>query len=196
MVFQSAGPRCGLHIADERLAAYIVGFRTSLGRRDSNLCISKSDLLNFIPPQQDLGIDRARPKFGMRKLRSPASAAFVAGAGSRDSIADGPPALTPPQRWPPSIGTCPPSVGISGRFALEYATCEPSFLRRRSIAHHGLDVFRDHLAHPKLKVIPAPPCPPPHRLPDYADGGADSPIRRAPVAVSLLEPRLSAASLR
>ena len=40
---------------------------SSLGRRDSNLCISKSDLLNFIPPQQDLGIDRARPKFGMRK---------------------------------------------------------------------------------------------------------------------------------
>ena len=32
-----------------------------LGRRDSNLCISKSDLLNFIPPQRNLGIDRARP---------------------------------------------------------------------------------------------------------------------------------------
>jgi hypothetical protein len=31
-----------------------------LGRRDSNLCISKSDLLNFIPPQRDLGVDRAR----------------------------------------------------------------------------------------------------------------------------------------
>jgi len=29
-----------------------------LGRRDSNLCISKSDLLNFIPPQRVLGIDR------------------------------------------------------------------------------------------------------------------------------------------
>jgi hypothetical protein len=68
MVFQSAGPRCGLHIAAERLAAQIRGIRTSLGRRDSNLCISKSDLLNFIPPQQDLGIDRARPKFGMRKF--------------------------------------------------------------------------------------------------------------------------------
>jgi hypothetical protein len=31
-----------------------------LGRRDSNLCISKSDLLNFIPPQRVLGVDRAR----------------------------------------------------------------------------------------------------------------------------------------
>ncbi len=30
-----------------------------LGRRDSNLCISKSDLLNFIPPQRVLGVDRA-----------------------------------------------------------------------------------------------------------------------------------------
>ncbi len=28
---------------------------------ETNLCISKSDLLNFIPPQRDLGIDRARP---------------------------------------------------------------------------------------------------------------------------------------
>src|SRR3979490_1483255 len=37
----------------------------------------------------------------------PASPAFVAGAGSRDSIADGQPALTPPQRWPPSIGILP-----------------------------------------------------------------------------------------
>ena len=27
-----------------------------LGRRDSNLCISKSDLLNFIPLEQDLGL--------------------------------------------------------------------------------------------------------------------------------------------
>jgi hypothetical protein len=35
--------------------------RTSwLGRRDSKLCISKSDLLNFIPPQRVLGVDRAR----------------------------------------------------------------------------------------------------------------------------------------
>jgi hypothetical protein len=25
-----------------------------------NLCISKSDLLNFIPPQRVLGVDRAR----------------------------------------------------------------------------------------------------------------------------------------
>jgi hypothetical protein len=31
-----------------------------LGREDSNLCISKSDLLNFIPPQRVLGVDRAR----------------------------------------------------------------------------------------------------------------------------------------
>ena len=31
-----------------------------LGRRDSKLCISKSDLLNFIPPQRVLGVDRAR----------------------------------------------------------------------------------------------------------------------------------------
>src|SRR3981189_2761471 len=31
-----------------------------LGRQDSNLCISKSDLLNFILPQRDLGVDRAR----------------------------------------------------------------------------------------------------------------------------------------
>jgi hypothetical protein len=37
------------------------GDRTGwLGRRDSNLCISKSDLLNFIPPQRVLGVDRAR----------------------------------------------------------------------------------------------------------------------------------------
>jgi hypothetical protein len=33
------------------------------GRRDSNLCISKSDLLNFIPPQRDLGVDRAPELF-------------------------------------------------------------------------------------------------------------------------------------
>ncbi len=31
-----------------------------LGRRDSNLYISKSDLLNLIPPQRHLGVDRAR----------------------------------------------------------------------------------------------------------------------------------------
>jgi len=41
-----------------------------LGRRVSNLCISKSDLLNFIPPQRDLGVDRARLKFEMRKFES------------------------------------------------------------------------------------------------------------------------------
>ncbi len=29
-----------------------------LGRRDSKLCISKSDLLNFIPPQRVLGVIR------------------------------------------------------------------------------------------------------------------------------------------
>jgi hypothetical protein len=39
-----------------------------LGRRDSNLCISKSDLLNFIQPQRDLGVDRARLE--MRKFES------------------------------------------------------------------------------------------------------------------------------
>jgi hypothetical protein len=33
---------------------------SSLGLRDSNLCILKLDLLNFIPPQGVLGIDRAR----------------------------------------------------------------------------------------------------------------------------------------
>jgi putative DNA primase/helicase len=32
---------------------------------------------------------------------------LLQGAGSRDSIADGQPALTPPQRWPPSIGILP-----------------------------------------------------------------------------------------
>jgi hypothetical protein len=44
----------------ERLS-YLTRLRRTgcLGRRDSNLCISKSDLLNFIPPEQDLGVDRA-----------------------------------------------------------------------------------------------------------------------------------------
>ena len=41
-----------------------------LGRRDSNLCISKSDLLKFIPPQRDLGLDRAHLQFEMRKFES------------------------------------------------------------------------------------------------------------------------------
>jgi hypothetical protein len=42
--------------------SYVTRWRRTgwLGRRDSNLCISKSDLLNFIPPQRDLGVDRAR----------------------------------------------------------------------------------------------------------------------------------------
>jgi hypothetical protein len=34
--------------------------RFRMGRRDSNLCISKSNLLNFITPQRVLGVDRAR----------------------------------------------------------------------------------------------------------------------------------------
>ena len=29
----------------------------------SNLCISKSDMLNFIPPEQDLGVDRTPETF-------------------------------------------------------------------------------------------------------------------------------------
>jgi hypothetical protein len=33
---------------------------SSLGLRDSNLCILKLDLLNFISPQRDVGVDRAR----------------------------------------------------------------------------------------------------------------------------------------
>jgi hypothetical protein len=42
--------------------SYVTRWRRTgwLGRRDSNLCISKSDLLTFIPPQRVLGVDRAR----------------------------------------------------------------------------------------------------------------------------------------
>jgi hypothetical protein len=42
-----------------------------LGRVDSNLCISKSDLLNFIPPQRGLGVDRARPLIRDAQVRVP-----------------------------------------------------------------------------------------------------------------------------
>jgi hypothetical protein len=51
--------RCGAVF--ERLL-YLTRLRRTdwLGRRDSKLCISKSDLLNFIPPQRVLGVDRAR----------------------------------------------------------------------------------------------------------------------------------------
>ena len=44
-----------------------------LGRRDSNLCISKSDLLNFILAQPDLGVARSAARahqFEMRKFES------------------------------------------------------------------------------------------------------------------------------
>ena len=43
-------------------SSYVTRWRRTgwLGRRDSKLCISKSDLLNFIPPQRVLGVDRAR----------------------------------------------------------------------------------------------------------------------------------------
>src|SRR3977135_3919627 len=50
-----------------------------LGRRDSNLCISKSDLLNFIPPEQDLGVDRAPETF----VRSAARASLIRDAQVR-----------------------------------------------------------------------------------------------------------------
>jgi hypothetical protein len=50
-----------------------------LGRRDSNLCISKSDLLNFIPPEQDLGVDRAPETF----VRSAARASLIRDAEVR-----------------------------------------------------------------------------------------------------------------
>jgi hypothetical protein len=42
--------------------SYVTRWRLTgwLGRQDSNLCISKSDLLNFVPPQRVLGVDRAR----------------------------------------------------------------------------------------------------------------------------------------
>ena len=36
----------------------------------SNLCISKSDLLKFIPAQRDLGVDRCGLRFEMRKFES------------------------------------------------------------------------------------------------------------------------------
>ena len=42
--------------------SYVTRWRRAawLRRQDSNLCISKLDLLNFIPPQRVLGVDRAR----------------------------------------------------------------------------------------------------------------------------------------
>jgi hypothetical protein len=50
---------------------------SSLGLRDSNLCILKLDLLNFSSPQRDVGIDRAperfvrsAARFEMRKFES------------------------------------------------------------------------------------------------------------------------------
>jgi hypothetical protein len=50
---------------------------SSLGLRDSNLCILKLDLLNFISPQRDVGVDRAperfvrsAARFEMRKFES------------------------------------------------------------------------------------------------------------------------------
>jgi hypothetical protein len=36
---------------------------SSLGLRDSNLCILKLDLLNFISPQRDVGVNRAPERF-------------------------------------------------------------------------------------------------------------------------------------
>ena len=36
---------------------------SSLGLRDSNLCILKLNLLNFISPQRDVGVNRAPERF-------------------------------------------------------------------------------------------------------------------------------------
>ena len=59
------------HAVFER-PSYVTRWRRTgwLGRRDSNLCISKSDLLKFIPPQRDLGVDRRAFNFEMRKFES------------------------------------------------------------------------------------------------------------------------------
>src|SRR4051794_5244323 len=51
----------------------------SMGRRDSNLCISKSDPLNFIPPEQELGVDREPETF----VRSAARASLIRDAQVR-----------------------------------------------------------------------------------------------------------------
>jgi hypothetical protein len=61
--------------------SYVTRWRRTgwLGRRDSNLCISKTDLLNIIPPEQDLGVDRAPETF----VRSAARASLIRDAQVR-----------------------------------------------------------------------------------------------------------------